>query len=269
MTPNVLFLGGGNMAQALIGGLLKQGHAQDRIQVIEIQPLLCEQFTKQGIYADKTLSKPFAADITVLAVKPQQMQEALENIGQNLKASLIISIAAGLTIQTLSQWLGGHQRIVRCMPNTPALVNTGMTGIYASAACNVNDKKTAQYILSGSGKVLWCQSEAMLNPITAISGSGPGYVFLFMQALEKAAISMGFEAVDARELVNQTFLGAATLAQQSPETLSTLRQQVTSKGGTTAAGLSIMQDHGIEQAIIAGAEAALARAIELGRVDIA
>lgn len=265
MKPNILFVGGGNMAQALIGGLLKQGHQPNAIQVIEIQPLLCEQFTKQGIYADKTLSKPFTADIAILAVKPQQMQDALANISPNLKASLIISIAAGITIQTLSQWLGGHQRIVRCMPNTPALVNTGMTGIYANPACSTADRQAAENILKCSGEVLWCQTETMLNPITAISGSGPGYVFLFMQALEKAAILMGFDVIEARQLVNQTFLGAAKLAQHSSESLATLRQQVTSKGGTTAAGLNVMDTQGVEQAIIAGAQAALNRAIELGK----
>ena len=152
------------------------------------------------------------------------------------------------------------------MPNTPAMVGMGVSGVFASSACSESDKAQAQTILEACGSVVWLSEEAMLNPTTAISGSGPGYVFLFMEALENAALAMGFDAAQARSLVSETFRGAAELACQSDEPFSLLRERVTSKGGTTAAGLAVMLEGQVVQHIEAGASAANARSLELGEL---
>jgi pyrroline-5-carboxylate reductase len=266
MNKHILFLGGGNMATAIIEGLLKQGMQPSHLHVIEIMADARQRFADKGIGASDTLPVGFKPDITVLAVKPQQMKEALEPLAPQLSTSLIISIAAGLPIALLSQWLQQHPRIVRSMPNTPAMVGMGITGAFASDACSVQDKADANTLLQACGQVVWVNGEDMLNPVTAISGSGPGYVFLWMEALQTAALQMGFDAQQARMLVAHTLRGAAELAVQSPEAFSTLRERVTSKGGTTAAGLQVMLDGKVPDTIAAGAHAANARAIELGNI---
>ena len=266
MNTHILFLGGGNMATAIIEGLLKQGTDAQHIHVLEINADSRARFAQQGINASETLPASFTPGITVLAVKPQQMKEALAPVAHAVSQSLIISIAAGLPIDLLSTWLKGHQRIVRSMPNTPAMVGMGITGACASQACSTQDKDDADTLLKACGQVVWVKEESMLNPVTAISGSGPGYVFLWMEALESAALQMGFDAQQARMLVAHTLRGAAELAVQSPESFATLRERVTSKGGTTAAGLQVMIDGLVPGSITAGAHAANARATELGEI---
>lgn len=266
MTPNLLFIGGGNMASAIIDGLLRQGTPAASIHVLEISEAAQTRLQAKGVGASASLPPHVHPDVTVLAVKPQQMREALQSVAQNLSQSLIISIAAGLPIDLLSEWLNGHTRIVRSMPNTPAMVGMGITGVCASTGCTSADRDSASALLASCGQVIWVKEESMLNPVTAISGSGPGYVFLWMEALESAALDLGFDATQARQLVAHTLRGAAELAVHSSEPFSKLREQVTSKGGTTAAGLQVMLDGDVADRIRAGALAANARAIELGEV---
>jgi pyrroline-5-carboxylate reductase len=266
MNQTLLFIGGGNMALAIVQGLLKNGIAAGQIHVLELLEAAREKFAAMGVGASNTLPEGYTPDVAVLAVKPQQMKAALAPLADSLTNSLIISIAAGLPITLLSDWLKQHPRIVRSMPNTPAMVGMGVSGVFASTACNSADKAQAQTILEACGSVVWLENEAMLNPTTAISGSGPGYVFLFMEALENAALSLGFDAAQARSLVSETFRGAAELACQSDEPFSVLRERVTSKGGTTAAGLEAMLQGQVSHHIQAGANAANARSIELGEL---
>lgn len=265
-THNIVFLGGGNMATAIIAGLLKQHWNGDQIHVIEITPEGRDRLNTMGVQAHASWPEGLRAEAVILAVKPQQMQDALASLQASCNNSLIISIAAGLPIDKLSAWLGGHQRIIRCMPNTPAMVGQGMTGAFPSPACSDADKDLASRILTASGQLVWISDEAMLNPVTAISGSGPGYVFYFMEHLEQAALEMGFAQADARLLVAQTFAGAAALALNSPDSFATLREKVTSKGGTTAAGLHRLDEGEVGNSIRQGAHAACARGIELGKI---
>ena len=266
-TPaNILFLGGGNMATAIIGGLLAKGWPAHCIHVIEVSAESRSKLAASGVNAHGAWPAGLDAQAVVLAVKPQQMQEALASISPHVQQSLVISIAAGLPISKLSGWLNGHTRIVRCMPNTPAMVGEGMTGAYPSEACTDADKSLASELLKASGQLVWLGHEEMLNPVTAISGSGPGYVFYFMEHLEKAALDMGFDAQAARLLVAQTFLGAAKLALNSPDSFGTLREKVTSKGGTTAAGLARLGSGDVGLSIEEAAQAACARGVELGKV---
>jgi len=251
---------------AIVQGLIKNGVPPQQLHVLEVLEAGIEKFSSMGVAASQSLPEGYTPDVAVLAVKPQQMQTALAPLAGRLTQSLIISIAAGLPIGLLSDWLDQHPRIVRSMPNTPAMVGMGVSGVFASAACSASDKAQAQAILEACGSVVWLSDEAMLNPTTAISGSGPGYVFLFMEALEKAALGMGFDQAQARDLVSQTFRGAAELACQSDEPFAVLRERVTSKGGTTAAGLAVMLEGKIPQHIQAGADAANARSLELGQL---
>ena len=241
----ITFLGGGNMANALIGGLRKQGFSAAAIQVIEpLAALNCE--------------------VLVLAVKPQQMREAMSPLAGRLQNTLVISIAAGLRLTDLARWLGGHRQLVRCMPNTPALIGAGVTGLYADPAVNREGRDVAEKILRAVGSTLWLQDEAQMDAVTAISGSGPAYVFYFIEALQQAGVELGLDVATARRLAVETFVGAAHLAEQSKEEVALLRQRVTSKGGTTAAALDAFAASGIAQAIVQGAQAAAIRGRELG-----
>lgn len=265
----IFFLGGGNMATALIGGMLRQGFANKDIGVVELnesnRAALTEQFGVD-VFASSEACPWQTADVVVLAVKPQQMKEALGPLKGKLQHALVISIAAGLTLASLARWLGDYRRIVRCMPNTPSLVGQGMTGLCALSDVSVNEKLAAERILQAVGKTLWVEEETALDGITAISGSGPAYVFLFIEALQEAAAEMGFSAEEGRELSLQTLIGAAQLAAHSTEPAAVLRERVTSKGGTTAAALDVMAKFGVKAGIIAGAHAAALRSAELGVV---
>ncbi|MCX8146172.1 MAG: pyrroline-5-carboxylate reductase [Azovibrio sp.] len=263
----ITFLGGGNMAAALVAGLVKQGFAPADIVVVE---LLAEQRQKlaeaHGIVClAEVEASALESDVLVLAVKPQQMRAALQPFVGRLQHQIVVSIAAGLTLETLSRWLGGYRRIVRAMPNTPAMIGAGMTGLCALPEVALNERFAAERILQAAGTTLWVEAEDMMDAVTAISGSGPAYLFLFIEALEQAALELGFVPEQARLLAIETTLGAARLAADSSEPASVLRQRVTSKGGTTEAALEVMRTHGVREGLIAGAKAAAARGRELAR----
>jgi pyrroline-5-carboxylate reductase len=201
----------------------------------------------------------------VLAVKPQQMREACIALGPRIHSvRAVLSIAAGTRIADISRWLGGYHRIVRAMPNTPALVGAGITGLHASPTVDARGRELADAVARAAGEVLWCNEEAMLDAVTGVSGSGPAYVVYFLEGLEQAARDLGFAPADARRLAYATFDGAVKLARASDADPATLRAQVTSKGGTTERGLATLEEARVKDAIIGAARAATARATELG-----
>ena len=262
----ITFLGGGNMANALICGLLGQGYAADDMAVVEISEAARQRLQQAfGIRCHAVPdSAAMACDVLLLAVKPQQMRAACALLGEQGCKPLVISIAAGLRLADIARWLGGHRRLVRAMPNTPALIGAGMTGLFAFPEVSQAERLDAERILQAVGSTLWVDDEARIDAITAISGSGPAYAFLLIEAMQTAAAELGFTPPQARQLAVDTVLGAARLAAQSDETAAVLRERVTSKGGTTEAALRVMDERGVKEAIVAGARAAAARSRELG-----
>lgn len=262
---NICFIGGGNMATALIGGLLGKGFAARQISVVEInadnRAKLQQEF---GVRATSELTAGLAgSDIVVLAVKPQQLRDVAEQLAPLLSGQLLISIAAGIRAVDLSRWMGS-QNVVRAMPNTPALIRSGMTGLYAFPAVGQAQREQAENILAAVGETLWVQDEIMLDAVTAISGSGPAYVFYFIEAMQQAARDMGLNADDARRLSLATFLGASKLAATSDEDVGVLRARVTSKNGTTERALLSMAANQVAEHIAQAAQAAQARSREMG-----
>jgi pyrroline-5-carboxylate reductase len=263
----IAFIGGGNMAAALIGGLIKRGVAATDLYAIDpnldARARSEQQFgIRTGAAADAALA-PF--DAIVLAVKPQVAKEVATALAPHLNATqLVISIVAGIRAADLSRWLGGHPRIVRTMPNTPALIGMGVTGLVAVAGVDEAGRALASQVLGAVGQTVWFDDEAKIDAVTAISGSGPAYVFYFIEALQEAARRLGMDDAQGRALAVATFAGAAQLAAQSDEPLSTLRERVTSKGGTTAAALASFEAQNVKEAIVLGALAADARAREMG-----
>ena len=264
----IVFLGGGNMANALIGGMLKQGFAASDIDVIDpgadARNKLAATYAVNCHESAKTVAA--SMDILILAVKPQQMKEAVAPLAGQIGDALVISIAAGLDMAALSRWLGGTRRIVRCMPNTPALIGAGITGLCALPEVSAAQRAAADRVLKAVGTTVWIDDEAKIDGVTAISGSGPAYVFLFIEALQQAAAELGFTPEQGRQLAIETVQGAAALAAQSDEPAATLRERVTSKGGTTAAALQVMAERGVKEGIVAGCHAAAARGAELGKI---
>ena len=262
---NITFIGGGNMAAALIGGLLGKGHAAAGLCVVEPQAEARARLAAQfGVSCVGTVAAAPLGEAVLLAVKPQQMRAAAAALQPHLAQELVISIAAGIRLSDLSRWLGGYACMVRCMPNTPALVGAGITGLYAGTAVGAQQRTLAETILGTVGATLWVADESMLDPVTAISGSGPAYVFYFIEALQLAATEMGFSGADARKLAIETFLGAARLAARSAEDVMLLRERVTSKGGTTERALASMQADRVKELIVRALHAANERAHELG-----
>jgi pyrroline-5-carboxylate reductase len=262
---NITFIGGGNMAAALIGGLIGRGHAAGAINVVEVRAEARTRLAAQhGVACADGVAAAVLGSVVVLAVKPQQMRAAAEALRPLLASQLVISIAAGIRLVDLSRWLGGYTALVRCMPNTPALIGAGITGLYASARIGAGERAMAESILGTAGATLWVAEESMLDPVTAISGSGPAYVLYFIEALQSSAQEMGFSAVDARRLAVETFVGTARLAAQSPEDVAVLRQRVTSKGGTTERALASMEADRVKDLIVRALHAANQRAHELG-----
>lgn len=263
----ITFLGGGNMANALIGGLLKQGFAPADIQVVELNEQNRENLSRTyGVACHAgPQAAAWVADVIVLAVKPQQMKAAVAPLAGSLSNQVVVSIAAGLSLESLSRWLGGHRKLVRTMPNTPALIGAGITGLYALPEVSGTERAAAERVLKAVGSTVWIDDESRMDAVTAISGSGPAYVFLFIEALQQAAADLGFTPEQARQLSIETVLGAAKLAVQSDEPASLLRERVTSKGGTTEAALKAMAEKGVKEGIVAGVLAADARGRELGK----
>ena len=262
----ITFLGGGNMAIALVGGLIQRGFNAQGLAVIEILPEARERLSAQfpiRVFGEAS-AEALACDVLVLAVKPQQMREALAGLPAGGKRPLIVSIAAGLLVNDLARWMDGYHRIVRAMPNTPALIGAGMTGLYADPAVTAADRQYAEAILGAVGETVWVENEALIDSVTAISGSGPAYVFLFLEAMQEAGLALGLSPEATHKLAIQTVLGAGQLARQSADPVDVLRQRVTSKGGTTAAALDKMADLGVKTGLIAGMKAAAERSRELG-----
>ena len=262
----ISFLGGGNMAGALIGGLLAQDFDAGAISVIELNASARERLAaRHGVRVSAAPdAATLASDTLVLAVKPQDMRMALASLGGGVASQLVISIAAGLRLADLSRWLGGHRKLVRCMPNTPALIGAGISGLYALPEVSAAEKERAARILGAVGEVVWVDDEALLNPVTAVSGSGPAYVFWFIEQLAEAGARLGLPAEVAGRLALQTVLGAAKLAAQSGEAPRTLRERVTSKGGTTEAALRVFAEEGLAERLMRALEAASRRGAELG-----
>ena len=262
----ITFLGGGNMANAILGGLYQQGFAAAGIQVVEPVAANREQLS-EAFSVRCTAAIDAAAldcDVLVLAVKPQQLREAVAPLAGKLKQQLVISIAAGVRLADLGRWLGGYARLVRVMPNTPALIGAGISGLCAAVGVDSAGRTAAEKILGAVGQTLWITDEAQMDAITALSGSGPAYVFHFIEALRDAGLELGLPADAANQLAIQTMLGAARLAAQSSDDVAVLRQRVTSKGGTTEAALaSMMQDH-VKETIIRAIKAANDRSRALG-----
>lgn len=263
----IAFIGGGNMAAALIGGLVARGVAPESFVVVEPSALQRETLRDRFGVASIASFEPQAlhgTELCVLAVKPQQMRAAIEGLGPALADALVVSIAAGIRAADVSRWLGGHRRIVRAMPNTPALIGRGVTGLAAFEGLAEVDRDLAARTLSSVGEVVWVGAESMLDAVTAVSGSGPAYVFLMMEAMQQAACSLGLDERQARTLVLHTFAGASELALRSDEPVASLRERVTSKGGTTAAALEVLQARGLRAAFTDALLAAQRRSEQLG-----
>ena len=265
MQQGIAFIGGGNMASAIIGGLLKQGWPVSHIDVVEpsdeARAKLSSQFgISAQVQADSFLTR---ADLVVWAVKPQTFKDAAAQAQAHTSAALHLSVAAGIRSDTIAQWLSS-ERVVRAMPNTPALIGKGITALFARTAVNEADKALVNQVLGSTGEVMWVNAEAHIDAVTALSGSGPAYVFYFLEGMREAGTGMGLDPAQAYQLAVATFIGAGELAKASPESPETLRQRVTSKGGTTYAALTAMEAGGIQAAFIAAMQAAQQRAKELG-----
>lgn len=217
-----------------------------------------------GVSVTEQLPGVTLADIIVLAVKPQQLRDLSIFLGSLLQQQLIISIAAGIRAQDIGRWLGGYQAIVRVMPNTPAQIQAGVSGLYAMPKVSSVQRSQAETIMNAVGQSIWLDNEAQIDAVTAISGSGPAYVFYFIEALQQAALELGLNEAQAKTLSLQTFTGASKLAEQSTENPATLRSQVTSKGGTTEQAILSMESAAVKAAIISAAKAAAQRSKELG-----
>ncbi|WP_348944243.1 pyrroline-5-carboxylate reductase [Chitinibacter sp. FCG-7] len=261
----ITFIGGGNMATAMIGGMLAQGFSGSEIHVVEPNEAKRAELTAQYGISTSAPGEAIPASTAILfAVKPQQFKAVTAEVLPQIGNALVISIAAGIRVDTLSRFLDGHQRIIRVMPNTPALVQAGISGVYASEAVNEADRKLTNRILSSIGEQVWVDDEHQIDGITAISGSGPAYVFYFMEALQAAARAQGFAPDVAHKLAYQTFAGAVKLALSSDDDAGTLQQKVTSKGGTTERAIKALEYSEVRTTIISAAAAAAARSRELG-----
>ena len=251
---NIAFIGGGNMGQALVEGLLKSGWLAESISIIDTDSSACkkleEKFPQCHVYS-QTEAALNIADIIVLAVKPQVMHVACEQIAEQCqsKRPLVISIAAGILIKDIDQWLGGELPIVRCMPNTPALVQSGATGLYANSEVSKEQREITQYILDGVGSTLWLDNELLLDAVTAISGSGPAYFFYLIEAMLEAGQSLGLTESQARQLTIDTAAGAAKLIKITGKDPKELRLTVTSKGGTTETAIDTLKQGDVKNVI--------------------
>ncbi|MFY9259769.1 MAG: pyrroline-5-carboxylate reductase [Gallionella sp.] len=261
----ICFVGGGNMATALIGGLLGQGFAVSDISVVEIYAESRAKLQQQySVVAVDNLPEGIAgSDIIVLSVKPQQLRDVAQQLAPLLQGQMLLSIAAGIRAQDLARW-SGTQTIVRAMPNTPALIQSGMTGLFALPDVSAAQREQAQHILSAVGETLWLTEEAQLDAVTAISGSGPAYVFYLIEALQNAAVQLGLDDAAARQLSLATFLGASKLASSSTEDVAVLRARVTSKNGTTERALLSLAHNQVADLIAQAALAAADRSREMG-----
>ncbi len=262
---HIAFIGGGNMASAIIGGLLRRGLPAGQIQVIEPfaeqRARLAQQFQVEASEAPGASLR--RATLVVWAVKPQTFREAAEQSRPHTASALHLSVAAGIRSDTIAGWLG-TERVVRAMPNTPALIGQGMTALFARPAATATDRLAVERVVQTTGAYLWLDQEAQLDAVTALSGSGPAYVFYFIEAMIQAGTEMGLSPAQAHQLAVGTFVGASALAHEATEPPDVLRARVTSKGGTTYAALTSMEHSGIKARFIEAMQAARQRATEMG-----
>ncbi|WP_321277047.1 pyrroline-5-carboxylate reductase [Thiomicrorhabdus indica] len=267
MQTKICFIGAGNMAQSLIGGLIASDYPKDKLMATDpnadIQKIIIEQF---GIDCISDNHQAIAqSDIVVLAVKPQILQNVCQNIAESIQAQkpLILSVAAGIKCEAIERWLGGDLSIVRTMPNTPALIQTGATGLFANDKVDDEQKSQSEHIMRAAGVTLWVNDEAQLDVVTALSGSGPAYYFLFMEAMEQAAVKMGLDEKSAHLLTMQTALGAAKMVMESRQDCATLRKNVTSPNGTTEKAIQSFESADLRGTIETAMKQAQLRAAEL------
>ncbi len=260
----IAFIGGGNMARSLVGGLLAKGHARSHIRIAEPMAEAREALIRDFAVAveSENLRAAAQADVIVLAVKPQVMADVCRELATaNNPSALYISIAAGIGLPHFAGWLGTGAAVVRAMPNTPALIGSGACGLYANPAVSNAQRALAEQIMGAAGDTAWIDQESLMDAVTAVSGSGPAYFFLLMEAMIDAGIAQGLNAETARQLVLQTALGAARMAREGSETPDILRQRVTSPNGTTQAALEVFEQAGMRRIV----GDAIASATERGR----
>ena len=262
----IAFIGGGNMAAALIGGLAGELTAGNNLHVVDINDAALQKLRQQfGVTTATVVDDAInESDVVVLAVKPQQMRDAVAPLRGRLRTQLVLSIAAGIRAVDLSRWLDGYGSIVRTMPNTPALIGRGITGMAALDGVSAAQREFADTIMKAVGQTVWLDNESLIDPVTAISGSGPAYVYYFIEAMQEAALKLGLSAEQGKQLAIATFAGAAELAAKSSDPVPLLRERVTSKGGTTHAALTSMEQSGVKAAIVRALQAASERGREMG-----
>ena len=262
---SIAFIGGGNMARAIVGGLVKSGRAAQTVTVVD--PDEAQRLRLQGEFGVRTLARAdstlAAARTVVWAVKPQFFQAAAQGCTAHLGPALHLSVMAGIRSDSIALAVGS-ERVVRAMPNTPALIGQGIAGLYARGGVDATDRASVEALLAPTGEALWLAQEAALDAVTAVSGSGPAYVFYVLEAMVQAACAMGLTEDQGKQLALATFAGATSLARASDETPQALRAQVTSKGGTTHAASSELEASGVKDAFVRAIGKAQQRAGELG-----
>ncbi len=266
--PRIAVIGGGQMARALVGGWLARGAPAEHLVVADPaeaqRDWLARRFQKIALHADN-IAAATKADVWIMAVKPQQLAEVATALAPlaTKKRPLVISIAAGISASDLGRWLGGQASIIRAMPNRPALIGAGVTGLYAAAEVDAAARALAERLLEAVGTAVWVDAEGDIDLVTAVSGSGPAYFFLLIELLEAAAIAQGLTPEVARKLAVGTAAGASALAKASGEEPAVLREQVTSKGGTTAAALAVFADSDLKAIVARAVQAAAERSREI------
>jgi pyrroline-5-carboxylate reductase len=269
---NIGFIGGGNMARAMVIGLLESGHDPARLYVSDpstSQRQLIQSLNPELHVSDTNAGVAEDSDILVLAVKPQIAMDVANDIRalRRPENQLIISIMAGITLSALESTLAPTRSVVRIMPNQPALVGAGMSALVATAGTEIAHREQAQYVAEATGRAVWIEDEELMNAVTAISGSGPAYFYLLMEIMENCAVEMGLPKSLAQTLTRQTGLGAGRVAAESQEDLQQIRESVTSKGGTTAAALAVLEQGKIRDIVATALFAARDRSLELGAND--
>ena len=266
----IAFIGGGNMARSLIGGMIATGISNQNISVSEpradLRKTLNEDFGVNASEENAPVAK--GADVVVLAVKPQILQEVVTPLGSLVAEArpLLISVAAGVTSSSIERWVGGGPALIRVMPNTPALIGAGISALYANSNVSGDQRALGERIMAAVGKTIWIKEETLMDAVTAVSGSGPAYFFYVMQAIHDAAVREGLDAQTARLLSLETALGAARLAVESTEDPGSLQTQVTSPGGTTEAAINVLNNSGVRDALQQAVSAARARGGELAEL---
>ena len=265
LQTRIAFIGGGNMAGAIIGGLVRQGLAPAQIEVVEPFEAARDKLRQDWSITAQAAAGPVLADcsLVVWAVKPQTFKDAAAQARAHVGRALHLSVAAGIRSDSIAAWLG-TDRVVRSMPNTPALVGKGMTALFPRPAVTAADRESVERVIATTGDFLWVEQENLLDAVTALSGSGPAYVFFFLEAMREAGMEMGLSQQQAQRLAVGTFVGASELARASSDPPEILRERVTSKGGTTYAAITSMQQDSVKALFIKAMHAAQRRAAELG-----